>query len=163
MMKAVDENGLEFDVFQCGVNCVRDIYWNVYILKEQEGEEETYSAAPDRLAGSPEIITVERCICEGENDPAPGAAWFNGDHIERCDDCKRFADDTDAASAYAAGLNRAVGHAHFVQCLNEDGRECIALARKPKEALDEESIDVELKKLKVTIMSAPYLRKNEES
>src|SRR5271166_3311046 len=147
-MRATDENGLAFEVFQCGVDCVRDIYWNVYLLKERDGETETYSAAPIAIGTLHDIITIERCDCEGDHDPAPGAAIYDGDDVQRCNDCERFYDDADAVSAYAAGLNRAVGHEHFVP-IYEGDRQRIALASSPLKTLNEEQIDVELDRLHI--------------
>ena len=151
-MRAVDQNGLEFDVFQCGRDCMRDIYWNVYRLKQRDGEVEQYIGVEKT-----DVIIVERCDCEGSRDPAPGAGVFNGEDIERCDECKRFEDDQDACSAYAAGLNRAIGHEHFVPYLQGQGRQYLALASAADETLDEEQIDAELKQLGVTVTSVPYL------
>ncbi len=63
---------------------------------------------------------------------------------------------TDAVSAYAAGLNRAVGHAHFVPVYEED-RQRIALSSAPGKTLNEEQIDGELFRLGVTVVSVPYV------
>ena len=150
-MDAVDQNGLKFSVFQCGIGAVRDIYWNVYTLQKRTGETETYVKA-----GTNDVLLVERCGCEGDHDPAPGASIFNGDHVERCDDCTRFDNDDDASRAYVAGLNLAVGYAYFDVTLDKDYHYCVSLASAPVIVLNEEEISNELKQLGVVIQSTPY-------
>lgn len=113
-MIAHDSNGLACEVYQCGVNVVRDLYWNVYQLIEQTPTRQTYNA----LNNGPDRIIVERCDCEGEHSICPGADIHNAgesdEQVCRCDTCQRYSDDSDAALAYVAALNRIVGHQYFV-------------------------------------------------
>ena len=74
---------------------------------------------------------------------------------------KRFADDSDAVSAYVAGLNRAVGHQHFAPHYSKDRRQRIALLSAIKKPLSEGEIDAELKRLNVIITSDPYVPSEE--
>jgi hypothetical protein len=147
-MEATDQNGLKFSVFQCGRDCVRDMYWNVYLLRERTAETETYVgsgvlvAHPDGGWASSDVITVERCDCEGTKDPAPGAQIYDGDDVQGCLECQRFVSDEDACSAYAAGLNRAVGHEHFVAVFGN--RQRIATRTDPTKTLNEQEITSEL-------------------
>lgn len=122
-MIATNAMGVSIALFEAAPNVMRDECGVLYTLVRRTGTQEfwdrqrapasrLYSIDDMRRVFDPrhERFVTERCDCEGPNDPAPGAAIFDGDDVQRCDSCARFEDDIAACRAYVAGLNRAVAH-----------------------------------------------------
>jgi hypothetical protein len=119
---AHDQNGIAFVVFaKAAPGMLFDTYGNPYrrvtspdgTLAPAEGdaiELEIYEGLDEEGNGT-DRITVQVCECQGPDDLVPGAFVERDDSddrslsVNRCDTCKRFDDDDDAAEAFAAALN----------------------------------------------------------
>jgi hypothetical protein len=115
-MKATDQNGLTLEVFSCGWNEVRDLYWYVYryvgrAAPPSDNPTERLDLWEDQDG---DRITTETCECDGGFLPG---AFLGGDYdlvqIQRCDLCKQYPDDETACEAYVAALNRHVEELRF--------------------------------------------------